>query len=341
MPTIKAGSDFLRRLGLPLAAAAASLLGGRPVGAQAGVVREEVFFQKTIPCDSPGRSTGRGERAGTPAVMLIHGSGQTDRTAVRYYADMFARQGVAALAYDKRGVGQSQGAKQAWRRFNLTDLAADAAAGARYLQTRPDADSTRVSLFGVSQGGWVAPLAARLLGDARFIVTVSATLTTIAEDNVFEREARLRAEGFSDSDVEAARRMHELDIEVSRTGTQFAAFAESWKVNRSAPWFKRVYGDDSPAPPDHPYRQWYRSVMDFDPVPVWRELRVPTLFLFGDPAFDRLSPVARNLGLVEALRATGRDVAGVGFPGADHSLQRSGTDVSIAEVVASWLKRRL
>ena len=142
------------------------------------------------------------------------------------------------------------------------------------------------------------------------VVTVSASLTTIAEDNLFERAARFRFEGFTDADVAAA----------------------AWDANRSASWFKRVYGDEHPAPPDHPYRRWYRSVMDVDPVPVWRALEVPAL--------DRSSPVARSMAVAEGLRVSGKDVEVVSFAGADHSLQRSGRE-AIAEQLMAWLKRRL
>lgn len=36
--------------------------------------------------------------------------------------------------------------------------ASDGAAGVRYLRSRRELDSTRVGLFGASQGGWVAPV---------------------------------------------------------------------------------------------------------------------------------------------------------------------------------------
>jgi alpha-beta hydrolase superfamily lysophospholipase len=42
-----------------------------------------------------------------PAVVLLHGSGPQKRDLVT--ARWFAAEGIAALAYDKRGVGQSGG----------------------------------------------------------------------------------------------------------------------------------------------------------------------------------------------------------------------------------------
>jgi uncharacterized protein len=279
--------------------------------------------------------------ANAPAVVLIHGSGEADRSSLRYYAEMFAQNGIVALVYDKRGVGKSQGAKLAWRNFSLADLAADAAAGARFLRTRPEVDATRLGLFGVSQGGWVAPLAAELLGDVRFVITISPSLTTIAEDNLFERAARLRREGFSSADVAAARTMHERDIGVSRTGAGFAEFERVWDENKSAPWFRRVYLDPRPAAADHPYRTWYRSVMDVDPVPVWRRIAAPTLFIFGDPTLDDSSPVDRSLTVAAELKAGGRDIEVLSVVGGDHNLKRGGKDVAVAADVMAWLRRRL
>ena len=54
-----------------------------------------------------------------PAVVLFHGSGPEPRNSMM--GAWFARHGVAALAYDKRGVGESTGD---FRTVSFTDLAA-------------------------------------------------------------------------------------------------------------------------------------------------------------------------------------------------------------------------
>lgn len=276
-----------------------------------------------------------------PAVALIHGSGKSERQELRYYAQLFAKSGVAALAWDKRGVGKSEGGPNAWRNFSLADLASDAAAAVRYLRLRPDVDSAGVGIFGVSQGGWVAPIAAQQSGGVRFVVTVSASLTTIAEDNVFERAARLTREGFSAAEVERARAMHVLDILVSRNGQGFDEFVQQWDANQAQSWFRRVYGDPRPAPPEHPYRTWYRSVMDVDPMPAWRALSSPMLFITGDPALDALSPVARNVSLIDGMRREGHPVERLTLEGADHNLKRGGREVDLSAPLAAWLTRVL
>lgn len=41
----------------------------------------------------------------TPAIVLVHGSGEVMRKSLVLYAWLFAVKGYAALAYDKRGLG--------------------------------------------------------------------------------------------------------------------------------------------------------------------------------------------------------------------------------------------
>jgi hypothetical protein len=82
-----------------------------------------------------------------PGVVLVHGSGQTSRNSTMLYAWIFASQGYAALAYDKRGVGQSEGGSNEWDEFSVGDLASDAAAGYRYLQSLIEVDPERVRIL--------------------------------------------------------------------------------------------------------------------------------------------------------------------------------------------------
>lgn len=44
-----------------------------------------------------------------PGVVFVHGSGDSSRSDGAFYADQFARAGIATLIYDKRGVGESGG----------------------------------------------------------------------------------------------------------------------------------------------------------------------------------------------------------------------------------------
>ncbi|WP_157120278.1 alpha/beta hydrolase family protein [Nocardia fusca] len=94
---------------------------------------------------APAGATGR------PGVVLVHGSGKGRSAHYDLTADAFARAGIVALAYGKR----TEGYTPAHRDYSL--LADDALAGLAALRSRPEVDPARVGLWGLSEGGWVAP----------------------------------------------------------------------------------------------------------------------------------------------------------------------------------------
>jgi pimeloyl-ACP methyl ester carboxylesterase len=120
-------------------------------------------------------------RAPVGAVVFGHGSGRQTKATCRFLADGFLSRGMATLCYDKRGVGQSTGtfvfvgAKDSVPVF--ADLASDLAAAVAFLRTRPEIDPTRIGLAGVSQAGWIVPLAAARSRAAFMVLLVGPTIS--------------------------------------------------------------------------------------------------------------------------------------------------------------------
>ena len=102
-------------------------------------------------------------------AVIIQGSGASDRTNrwARAIAEILVGKGIAVLLTDKRGSGKSDGN---WQTSSFDDLAADALAGADYLRARKEIDAGRVGLVGLSQGGWIAPLAAARSENIAFVI---------------------------------------------------------------------------------------------------------------------------------------------------------------------------
>ncbi len=128
-----------------------------------------------------------------PGVVFVHGSGRIARDEwwQQAMARVFLRAGVDVLLYDKRGVGDSggeyvgRGAKDANNVSpeNLERLAADANAAVAALAAEPGVDAARVGLFGISQAGWIIPLAASTSKQVAFVAEVSGpTVSTFLED---------------------------------------------------------------------------------------------------------------------------------------------------------------
>jgi pimeloyl-ACP methyl ester carboxylesterase len=93
---------------------------------------------------------------------MVHGSGVQLRSELQTFVYFAALHGIAVLAYDKRGVGQSGGSYpgEAAAPFTVDVLARDAQAAARFLAAQPEVDTSRVGLLGDSQAGWIMALAA-------------------------------------------------------------------------------------------------------------------------------------------------------------------------------------
>ena len=106
-----------------------------------------------------------------PGVVYVSGSGDTLREEAHWLDGLFVSRGIAVLAYDKRGVGQSGGVYPGdlASEETINTLAGDAAAAARFLAAQPGIDRSRVGFYGLSQGGWIIPQAAVRAGGRRVV----------------------------------------------------------------------------------------------------------------------------------------------------------------------------
>lgn len=105
-----------------------------------------------------------------PLVVIIAGSGPTDRdgnskilpganNSLRYLAEGLAKQGIASLRYDKRGIGESVMALPSEKDLRFETGADDAAAWVRKL--RADPRFTTITIVGHSEGSLLGMLAAQ------------------------------------------------------------------------------------------------------------------------------------------------------------------------------------
>jgi pimeloyl-ACP methyl ester carboxylesterase len=126
------------------------------------------------------------------SVVLVHGSGRAHR--MLWLARLFASEGLVVLTYDKRGVGKSggefQGGPSAATASNLALLAQDAAAAARVLiEQHPRTRGSPVGYVGLSQAGWIMPIAASGPPTVSFLLFFSGPVATVSEERHFSNLA--------------------------------------------------------------------------------------------------------------------------------------------------------
>ena len=119
------------------------------------------------------------------AVVFVPGSAPFKRGLYALWAEHLAGLGVMSIVPDKRGVGGTGGAFERNNnssKANLELLAGDAVAALDYAAKLPNVDAARLGLFGVSQAGWVAPMAAVATDRARFIIMVTGPAVSVREE---------------------------------------------------------------------------------------------------------------------------------------------------------------
>lgn len=248
-----------------------------------------------------------------PSVILIHGSSTPSRDDFRFYGDLFVRRGIAALIYDKRQLGRNLG--------DLRDLTGDALAAVELLKSRSDINPKQIGLWGFSQGGWVAPIAAARSKDVAFVITVSGPAVSYADVNIYADATRLRARGFSEEEIrEATIATKRLDEYVRSGGDRqdLQSFLDEARTKRWATHTTILQR----APSAEEMQTWLRwRNLDIDPVSYWEQINVPVLATFGE--LDDVVPVQISVERIEAaLRRSGnKDVTIKVFPKASHEIK--------------------
>ncbi|MEU7899616.1 alpha/beta hydrolase [Nonomuraea sp. NPDC049152] len=218
---------------------------------------------------------GRGAR---PGMVLVHGAGEgTPRTKLMTEAVEFARRGMAVLVYDKRSVGYSMFVR------SYSQLADDALGAVAALRRQPSVNPAGVGLWGLSEGGWVVPLAASRSADVAFAVLVGANSHQPLRQQAWAVSAGLRKAGVSGS-----------------------------LPDRAVPTLYRAIADGGLYP-----EPWY------DPLPVLRRVRQPVLAIWGTNDLLTPPKESPPLMAGTLAEGGNEHVTLRLFPGADHAAHQS------------------
>jgi dienelactone hydrolase len=283
-----------------------------------------------------------------PGIVFVHGSGPATRDDYREWSYYFAANGIAALIYDKRGAGASSGD---YRRATFHDLAADAAAAARLLRTRPEIDPAKVGMSGGSQGAWVAPIAAGLDSALAFLIPTGGGPVTPAVQEIYRRARIVSDSGYPASIVELSRTILTTYFDYLGSDGRDPALASResilWTEHAGRPWFPLLdLPARDPTVGDWPEgRQRFARELHFDAAPFVRALRIPTLAILGEE--DQGFPVPET---VRAWReAAPRDrLTVLVIPGVDHGFwvrdnvtRPQHQSPALFEAMVSWIRRVL
>lgn len=261
--------------------------------------------------------------AGTvPIVVLIHGAEPTSARDSYSLQRQFPAAGIGTFVYDKRGTGASSG-RYSHDYLTLATDAVKAVAEARRLAGR------RAGVIGYqagSQGGWVAPLAARIAPVDFVIVSFGLAVSPIAaeRESLFNDARRLGGEALVAPAAEIADAI---------AATLESGFRDSERYMvpvrtkyGSEPWFARIGGDFTRfmlTAPIETLRDKGPGLIPnislrYDPMPVLRNLDTPQLWVLA--AEDRDAAPGETAARLADLARKGRPISTAIFPGAEHGM---------------------
>lgn len=259
-----------------------------------------------------------------PAIVILHGSGPATRDFVLYRsaADLFAKHGFAVLLFDKRGTGESGGSYV--EAPDLRVSATDATAAVRFMAAQPEVDASRLGVWGISQGGWVAQILGAESPEVKFVIDVSGPGVSPLEQNVYSRSMELAEQGFSLEEVGEVIRVRRLLWTYYQTERGRDEIEHAWTWAKSRPWFAKMKWPDAPPMATElsdDQKHFYRVHCAYEPAPVVARIKVPVLYLLGGK--DRHIPVPESqAALTAAFAKSGNpDVTIRVFPNAGHGIQ--------------------
>ena len=233
-----------------------------------------------------------------PALVCNHSSGDKPRYDGAFMADYLANRGIAVLIYDKRGNGQSTGD---WKTSSFEDLADDCIAGVNFLKSIAQIDDHLIGIFGHSQGATISPIIVDRCPDIAFNIAAAGFAVSPGEQDIFRVTNILNHQAhFSEKQTDSAIRFYKIWLEVARTGNGWSEMENANDKFKNATWYEWV----APPPKDNWIWNWYLKAGNYDYVPYWERVKIPTLLIYGDK--DEVTPVKPSVDRIEsALKKAG------------------------------------
>lgn len=284
-----------------------------------------------------------------PAVLLLAGSNAQPRggyfSIEDFVADHFLRLGFVVLTFDKRGAGDSTGA------VGDNGVEFVAAAAFRFLKSQPNVDPGRIGIWGMSQGGIIAPKVAILEPGVRFIINVSGSIVDANTEEVERTASMMKVDGFSEPDIAAAVAFQRLKFHYAMTGQGWSEYLAAYRHYQNAAWFPDPYVGPPDSKRSSAWKFWRESGA-MHPVDYWRTFTQPVLLIYG--RHDTIGDPDENAALFALAM---KDAGNKGYTTtilaeADHSMYVSHTgswheerlittfDLNFFETLDWWLRSR-
>jgi len=235
------------------------------------------------------------------ALIIVTSSGNSDRSASRAEAILFAQMGYTTFHYDKRGTGNSEGD---WNIATIEELLADDVTAIEYFSNKTGIPLKEIGIKGSSQGATKIPYILSKLENLKYGIAVSCPGVTLLESDL--NYWRNRNADVIGNEIDAATKFQQKVFEfiagqISRTDLEKAINNEKSNLDEVKTDKKLLYS----------------------PIPYFEITKQPILILQGTK--DEIIPTNSYETISEALIKSDNDnFKTILLEGASHSMYNIG-----------------
>ena len=234
-----------------------------------------------------------------PLVVFTHGSGASQKEQ-GFFLSYFVQYGFAVLSYDKRGAGKSTGD---WVTSSFDDLADAIIKGIESVIANKNIDTSRVGLFGISQGGWVGSLAAGKSPLVKFFIMNTGSGVSINQNMAYEFECIVREKGkYKDAEINEIITFYYNLLEMASHGSSYDSIQKFISTKKEKEWLSSIPLTNLPE--NARWWKWQKMNGQYDNSVLASKLKCPVLWVLANN--DKNVPFESSLtGIKKAIDLSG------------------------------------
>ncbi len=289
--------------------------------------------------------------AAKATVVWIQGSEDTAETDNIFWQYALPMHGVGVFVYDKRGTGLSDGEVTA----DFYVRANDTAAAVRQVRALAP-QIRRIGVFGGSQGGWIAPLAATK-ADLDFVIVGYGLAEGVTAQDRDEVEEMVRAAGYGDDVMPKVREITNATAHVVKSYWKdgWEELAAVKRKYSGEPWYQAINGENGYTAillrtPEAKAREMGPKLdkhvsFGYDPRPVIASISPPQLWVLGGS--DQTAPSRKTIEIISDIQKRKSNLELAIYRNADHGIVENFVSDGVArhrfpagyiDLIARWIK---
>jgi len=261
----------------------------------------------------------------TPLVVYAHGSESTGWLNTAWEPYQLLARGVSVFVYDKRGTGESTGKYSQ----NFPILAADLVAASIEAKRLAENRYGRFGLIGLSQGGWVAPLASNE-AQADFIAIGYGLVSDFTEEDADQVDLELTKLGYGDREKSIAKQITNTTARMIKSQyrdglddlikikEEYAQEEWLWKIKGSYTGVLISSDPDKLLTEGIPFFDSLNVDWSVDPIANVKAVEAEQYWALAEK--DQEAPIDKTVVRLKAIKAGGNKITLRIFPNADHGM---------------------